>query len=248
MTKFKDFLAPLLGLIFILILWQLLVASSFVPEYILASPTQIFQCFLENQEEFLRAFASTTSATIIGLALSILCGLSVAILFSFSKVLHRSLFPLALFFQTVPIVSIAPLMVIWFGFGQPTVKASALIVSFFPTMANAMLGFSRYSQGQLELFRVYGASGWKTFWYLKWPSAIPSIMAGIKISCGLAVVGSVVGEFVAGGGLGSVIDAARTQQRVDRVFAAVILSSLLGLLLLLFVKFIEWFLKKKRYL
>ena len=133
------------------------------------------------------------------------------------------------FFQTVPIIAIAPLLVIWFGYGQPTVNASAFIVSLFPILANTLTGLQETDPQLKELFRLYKPSRWQLVFKLQIPSAIPYIITGIKISAGLAVVGAIVGEFIAGGGLGSLIDAARTQQRVDLVFSGVFMSSALAL-------------------
>jgi NitT/TauT family transport system permease protein len=130
-------------------------------------------------------------------------------------------------------------LVIWFGFGQPTVIASAAIVSVFPIIASTLLGLKSTEPALLDLFKLYAASNRQTLWMLKIPFALPQIFSGLRIASGLAVVGAIVGEFIGGGGLGSVVDAARTQQRVDRVFAAVLISSLLGIVLVAAVNIIS---------
>jgi NitT/TauT family transport system permease protein len=129
----------------------------------------------------------------------------------------------------VPIIAIAPLLVIWFGFGDPTVRASAFIVSLFPILANTLTGLQETDPHLKELFRLYKPSPWQLVLKLQIPSAVPYILTGIRISAGLAVIGAIVGEFIAGGGLGALIDAARTQQRVDLVFSGVLMSSVLAL-------------------
>jgi len=131
----------------------------------------------------------------------------------------------------VPIISIAPLLVIWFGFGQPTVIASAAIVSVFPIIASTLLGLKSTEPALIDLFTLYSASARQMLLMLKIPFALPQIFSGLRIASGLAVVGAIVGEFIGGGGLGSVVDSARTQQRIDRVFAAVLISALLGAVL-----------------
>lgn len=221
----------LLALVVLLGVWQLVVQIGFIPSYLLPSPTQILATLWELRTDFLTQFLSTTTSTLWGLGLSLLGGLTVALLFSSSRFLKEALLPFALFFQTVPIVAIAPLMVIWFGFGPPTVRASALIVSFFPVLANALVGLDLVDPQRLELFRAYRATPWQILWRLRVPGSLSSLLPGLRIAAGLAVIGAIVGEFVGGGGLGGMIDSARTQQRPDIVFAAVMMSSLLGLIL-----------------
>lgn len=133
-------------------------------------------------------------------------------------------------FQTVPIIAIAPLLVIWLGYGMPTVIAAAFIVSVFPIIANTVSGLLSTDRSLVQLFQMFGASRIQTLVQLRIPSAFPQILTGIKISSGLAVIGAIVGEFISGNGLGGVVDAAKNQQRIDRVFAAVLLASLLGIL------------------
>jgi NitT/TauT family transport system permease protein len=164
---------------------------------------------------------------------------TLALLFFAIPLARRAILPFCIFFQTVPIISIAPLLVIWFGFGQPTVQASAFIVSLFPILANTLTGLQETDPHLKELFRLYRPSPWQLIFKLQIPSAIPYILTGIKISAGLAVIGAIVGEFIAGGGLGSLIDAARTQQRVDLVFSGVVMSSVLALLLVFIIEVVS---------
>jgi NitT/TauT family transport system permease protein len=152
---------------------------------------------------------------------------------------QRAFYPYAVFFQTVPIVAIAPLLVIWIGYGWRTVAVSAFIVSAFPVVANTLAGLLSTDPALRDLFRLYGASRTATLLKLRLPFAVPSIMTGLRVAAGLAVIGSIVGEFIAGGGLGGVIDVARTQQRVDKVFAGILLASGLGLTLFLLVNLIS---------
>jgi NitT/TauT family transport system permease protein len=112
-----------------------------------------------------------------------------------------------------------------------TVIASAFIVSIFPVIANTLTGLLSTDPALKDLFRLYGASAGVTLVKLRFPAALPQILTGLRVASGLAVIGAIVGEFIGGQGLGSVVDVARTQQRVDKVFAAVLLASLLGLAL-----------------
>lgn len=228
------------------IVFELLVRTEFIPSSLIPSPSMVIATLMDMGEDYTIATKETLLNTLAGLALSWFVGLSLAFLFSTIDLLKRAVLPFAVFFQTVPIIAIAPLLVIYFGFGAPTVIASSFIVSLFPVIANVLLGLENMPQGQLDLFRLYGASSWQILWKLRLPKAVPSLFAGFKISAGLAIIGAVAGEFVAGSGLGSMIDAARTQQRVDIVFAALLLLSGLGLSLLFISDLLKNFLNSRR--
>ncbi|MEZ0392591.1 MAG: ABC transporter permease [Pseudobdellovibrionaceae bacterium] len=219
----------LLAFVLILLVWHFIVSSGLIPSFLLPAPGQVFHSFSEMPEDFAMAFQSTLKSTLWGFFLSSILGFSLALLFSSSDFLKRAFLPFAVFFQTVPIVAIAPLLVIWFGFGESTVRASALIVSIFPVLANSLVGLSNFDAGLKELLNSYGASHRQILLKLQIPSSLPAVFSGLQVAAGLAVIGALVGEFVAGGGLGGLIDSARTQQRVDIVFAALFLSSVLGL-------------------
>lgn len=223
----------------LLSVWEWVVAQQWVASYLLPSPTQIFHTTVELWPEIQAATLSTAHSIAWGLGLSIVSGVALALLFFAIPLARRAILPFCIFFQTVPIISIAPLLVIWFGFGQPTVQASAFIVSLFPILANTLTGLQETDSHLKELFRLYRPSPWQLIFKLQIPSAIPYILTGIKISAGLAVIGAIVGEFIAGGGLGSLIDAARTQQRVDLVFSGVVMSSVLALLLVFIIEVVS---------
>ena len=153
---------------------------------------------------------------------------------SLSRTLDARAYPYALFLQTVPIVAVAPLLVLWFGPGLRAVSVSAFIVSVFPVIANTLAGLRGVDTRLTDLFRLYGASTADTLVKLGLPSAVPSMATGWRVASGLAVIGALVGEFVAGfsegsAGLGITVLAAYRQLRTDLLFATVILASLLGL-------------------
>lgn len=233
-------LPPLIPLVAWVIGMELLVEMGWVRAFIVPPPSQVIQSMLEDRAELWEGFFSTSVAAVAGLLMSFVIGVSAAILLSLSDIVRRAVYPYAIFFQTVPIISIAPLLVIWFGFGQPTVIASSFIVSVFPVIASTLLGLQSTDPALVDLFRLYSASAWNRLFKLKIPYALPQIFSGLRIASGLAVIGAIVGEFIAGGGLGSVVDAARTQQRIDKVFAAVLVSSMLGLLMVGTINWISW--------
>lgn len=229
-------LPPLLMLAFIVLLFQLNAWLGWVPAYLLPSPAQIADALLQEDAGFGAAFRESLTNAMTGFAMSVAAGVALALLLSSSAWLERAFLPVSVFFQTVPIIAIAPLLVIWFGFGAPTVRASAFVVSLFPVLAGSLAGLASAPPTRRELFRTLGATRAQTLWHLKIPQALPAFFTGLEVAVGLAVIGAVVGEFVAGSGLGSLIDVARTQQRVDLVFAAVILITLMGILVLAAVK------------
>jgi NitT/TauT family transport system permease protein len=224
-------LPPLLPLILSLCAAETVVRIGWLPSYLVPAPSEVIHSLLDDRVELALAAWATLSSALAGLSLSFVVGTFFAIALSSSELARRAFYPYAVFFQTVPIIAIAPLLVIWFGFGQPTVIASAAIVSVFPIIASTLLGLKSTEPALLDLFKLYAASDRQTLWMLKIPFALPQIFSGLRIASGLAVVGAIVGEFIGGGGLGSVVDAARTQQRIDRVFAAVLISSVLGVVL-----------------
>lgn len=219
-------------LILVLASLELLVKQGLLSETLVPAPTTVLMTMMELKADFSIAFLETFKNVLIGLGLSVLCGGLLAFVFSLSELLRRAILPFAVFFQTVPIIAIAPLLVIYFGFGAPTVIAASFIVSIFPIIANTLMGLESASPAQKELFKIYHASKINILIKLKLPNAYSYIYSGLKISAGLSIIGAIAGEFVSGGGLGALIDSARTQQRVDIVFAALLLLSFMGLLLI----------------
>jgi len=230
-TKISSLLPPLLPLILGMALAEIAVRSGWVPSYLIPAPSEVIRSLIDDRVELAVAAWTTLSSALVGLLLSFTTGTLFAIALSSWDLARRAFYPYAVFFQTVPIIAIAPLLVIWFGFGQPTLIASAAIVSVFPIIASTLLGLKSTEPALIDLFTLYSASARQMLLMLKIPFALPQIFSGLRIASGLAVVGAIVGEFIGGGGLGSVVDSARTQQRIDRVFAAVLISALLGAVL-----------------
>lgn len=221
---------------------EFLTRRGILSDFIVPAPSQVCRALISEQGVLLEGFLSTLSSSCIGLLLSFIIGSSVASLLATFNFLRRAIYPYAAFFQTMPIIAIAPLLVIWFGFGKPTVISSSFIVSVFPIITSTLAGFESIDPQFIDLFQFYQASKVDYFLKLKLPFALPYIFSGLRIAAGLAVIGAIVGEFIGGGGLGSLIDSARTQQRVDIVFAAVLMSSLLGLIFISLINYLSWLL------
>lgn len=242
----KKFLLIILVPILIGLLLETLVTFGIVPDYLLPKPSDIFLALHQSPSEFFWASVSTLTSAAIGLGISFVLGLLSALIMASNRWLHEALYPYAVFFQTVPLIAVAPILVIWFGFGQPTVVAASVIASIFPIIANSSAGLQSVPRPLLDLFRLYGASDLKVLMSLRLPYAVPQILTGVKVASGLAMIGAIVGEFIAGGGLGGLVDMSRTQQRLDRVFAAVILASFLGSLLLKSSEFLGGLFRRDR--
>lgn len=244
MKKINAVLIALVPFVILVLLMQFLVKTQIVPPYLLPAPTEIVQAFVVDASDLWSAFLNTAWTAFLGFVLSVFGGIALGILFSSARWIERAFYPYAIFFQTVPIIAIAPLLVIWLGYGSPTVVSSALIVSIFPMIASTLSGLRGTDLALVDLFKLYGANRWVTLWKLRLPFALPQLFTGLRISAGLAVVGAIVGEFIAGGGLGGMIDVARARQRVDQVFAAILLASIIGLLFMALVNLLGKFLMR----
>ncbi len=238
----RSILPPLIPLVVILIALELIVRMNWVPSYLVPAPTKVFKAFVNpiTARELWQATLDTAIAAVIGFLASVVVGMMIAILLSSAGWVQRAFYPYAVFFQTVPIIAIAPLLVIWIGFGMPTVIASAFIVSVFPVIANTLSGLLSTDPALRDLFRLYGASHTASLFKLRLPYALPNIFTGLRVAAGLAVIGAIVGEFITGGGIGGVIDISRTQQRVDKIFAGLLLASLLGITLFGLINLISY--------
>jgi NitT/TauT family transport system permease protein len=231
MRRWKAAIPTLIPLLVATAAAEVAVRQGFVKAYLVPAPSSVFRAMIESRQELADALLTTSASALLGFALSTTIGIAVAVFLSSSRSIQRAFYPYAVFFQTVPIIAIAPLLVIWFGYGMRTLVAPAFVVSIFPVIANTLSGILSTDPALRDLFRLYGASTLVTLFKLRFPAALPQILTGLRVASGLAVIGAIVGEFIGGQGLGSVVDVARTQQRVDKVFAAVLLASVLGLAL-----------------
>jgi len=225
---------PLCAAIAVLAIWELWVRWANPPRFLVCAPSEIAHEAVARAGELAMATWKTTIAVAWGFALSAVLGIAVAVILSSNRVVERAFYPFTVILQTVPLVAIAPMLVIWLHAGVRAVAICGFIVSVFPVITNTLSGIRSIPHPQVELFWLYGARPWARLWKLKLPGAVPSIMAGLRIAAGLAVIGAVVGEFVAGElgadrGLGIVVVVAAKQGELPMLFAAVALASLLGI-------------------
>lgn len=214
--------------------WQFAVDHWRIPAYLLPSPAQVATACWEKRLALLQAFGVTARAALAGLTAAAVAGTLLAILFSQSRMLRTALYPYVVFLQTVPIVAIAPLLITWSGYGERTVILVSAIIALFPILSNVTAGLLALDANHRDLFRLYRAGRWPTLVRLRLPTAMGHLALGLRISCGLAVIGAIVGEFFVGRGgdspgLGAVMDRWLAMGKTDALIAAVFLSSLLGL-------------------
>jgi len=220
-------LPPLVPLVLIALAMEVAVQREWVRRFLVPAPSSEAS---PHRAELWQATRDTAAAALMGFALSGLAGIAVATALSSASWVQRAFYPYAVFFQTVPIIAIAPLLVIWVEWHR-VVVTSAFIVSIFPVIANTLVGLRSTDPALRDMFRLYRARAIATLLKLRLPSALPNIFTGLRIAAGLAVIGAIVGEFITGHGLGGVIIVSRQQQRVDKIFAGLLLASLLGIAL-----------------
>jgi len=214
------------------------VRAENIPLYILPGPLAIAGSLWTDGPSLLASLLVTLRVTLAALAAAAILGGAIAVLFSLSRILELSLFPYAVILQVTPIVAIAPLIIIWVHEPFLALLVCAWIVAFFPVVANTTVGLNSTDRNLLALFQLYGASRVQVLRYLKLPTALPYFLAGLRISGGLALIGAVVAEFVAGTGgaetgLAFRILEAGYRLAIPRLFAALFLLSLTGIVIYL---------------
>lgn len=229
---------PLVFFVLVVSVWAIAVRVFEIIPYLLPGPMAVLESAAapENRRELVAATWMTAKASLLGLLASLVVGTLVAIVFSSSSVIRRGGYPYAIFLQTVPIVAIAPLIIIWFGRGVQSVVIVSFILSVFPIITNGTTGLMSADRNLEELFRLHNAKWWQKLLKLRLPSAIPFLLAGLRIGAGAAVIGAIVGEFFVGSGvddfgLGYLIRLKNDRARTDELFAAVLMSTLLGVLI-----------------
>ena len=229
-----------------------------IPHYLLPKPTEVVAAAVEKSDIIIGAMWTSFLSAVCGYLLAIGVGLLSAVVMTQNKLLERSLFPYAIILQTIPIVAIAPIIVIWagtdlmpLGLGPLTIGSVtrpvviiSFIIALFPVITNSAAGLNSTDHNLVAMFELYNANWWQRMWKLRLPAALPYIMTGLRISAGLAVIGAIVGEFIAGiggsrGGLGYVIVSAANRLEMAYLFASALSSSLLGIAIFIIVSLVS---------
>ena len=221
-----------------LAVWEFFVRFNDIPHYLLPGPLLIAETMVTDWATLSGSLWVTLSISLAALSVAVLLGVSLSVLFAQSKWVELSFFPYAVILQVTPIVAIAPLIIIWVNDVKLSLLICAWIVAFFPILSNTTLGLNSADHNLLNLFQLYKATRFQTLRYLRLPSALPYFLGGLKISGGLSLIGAVVAEFVAGtggsqSGLAYRILESGYQLRIPRMFAALFMISISGIVIFL---------------
>jgi len=235
-----SWLRPLIFLVFLTAAWDLAIRIFNIPPYQVPKPADVIQTLWADWPSLLANSVPTTIATVQGFILSALFGIPMAMLIVGSRTVESYVYPLLVFSQSIPKIAIAPLFVVWFGFGMLPKVLSAFLLGFFPVVVSAVQGFKSVEPDMLDLARAMEANRFQIFRMVRLPHALPAIFSGLKVSITLAVVGAVVGEFVgSNSGLGFVLQRSIGNFELPTMFAALVVLSLIGVVLFWILDLIE---------
>ncbi len=250
MESIGKWLMPLVVLVVTLMLWDYIVVRNEIPHYILPRPGLVWQTLIDDWAMLFEALLVTLQITLMALAIAVAGGVGLAVLFTQSRLVEMSFYPYAVILQVTPIVAIAPLIFIYVDSRIAGLLMCAWLVAFFPVLSNTTLGLNSADHNLRDLFRIYGASRWQTLRFLRLPSALPYFLGGLRIAGGLALIGAVVAEYVAGtGGIGSglafrILEAGY-RLNIPRMFAALLLIAVTGVIIFAGLSFLSHMLLRK---
>lgn len=223
----------------LLVLWQLLVLITQVPAYILPGPLPVAQALAEHGAVLFKHLRTTAFEIIAGLLIGTLLGASCALTMIISPMLKRWMQPVLVISQAIPVFALAPILVLWFGYGMASKIAMAVLIIFFPVAASFYQGMRRTNPDLLELARIMGASRFTILRYIVIPSALPAFASGLRVAAAVAPIGAIVGEWVgSSSGLGFYMLHANARMQVDVMFAALAVLSVTALLIYFAIDFL----------
>jgi NitT/TauT family transport system permease protein len=219
----------LVGFVLLLLLWELSVHLTNVKEYVLPPPLTVFQGFREQWPKLLDNAWTTTIEIVAGYALAIVVSIPLALLIAFSRIAEETVYPVVVFLQIIPKIAVAPLFIIWFGFGFTPKLLLVFLLSFFPIVVSSIAGFKSINPEIIDFVRTTGATGLRTFFKVRLPHALPEMFTGLKVGAALSSTAAVVAEFVASDrGLGYLLLQYNGDLNTKMVFATIILLSAIG--------------------
>lgn len=244
LERIGKWLLPLAIMVLAIWLWDRVCVWNGIPKYILPRPGVVVETLRSDAGLLFSSLLVTLKITFLSLLLAVIGGVGLAVLFAQSKWVEMSFFPFAVILQVTPIVAIFPLINIYVGNQTAKLLLCAWIVAFFPILSNTTLGLNSVERNLRDLFRLNGATRWQELWHLRLPAAMPYFLGGLKIAGGLSLIGAVVAEFVAGAsgqssGLASRIIEAGYRLNAPRLFAALILISLTGIVIFLVLSLVS---------
>jgi ABC-type nitrate/sulfonate/bicarbonate transport system permease component len=239
-------LLPLAFLVLLILAWHIISARAVIAFWIVPSPKAVLDVFTQSSALIWHHLKPTMLAAVSGLLISIVIGSLTAIAMDISKLFRQIIYPYLVVSQTVPIIAVAPLIIIWFGYGISAKIFTVVLVCFFPIALGLFDGFQQVSVEQLRLMKAMGASSWKSFRYLKLPSSLPGFFTGLKLAATYSVMGAVIGEWLGGSaGLGIYMTRATKSFHTAHVFAVIIViiiisMTLFGIVAILDRIFLRW--------
>jgi NitT/TauT family transport system permease protein len=236
-----------LAFLLMLVVWQLVIAVFKVPQYVLPSIPQIWDALTQQWGPLWEGTRTTLYETVIGFLIAAVAGVGIGVAVAFSSIARKMLYPLVLGANAVPKIALAPVFLIWFGFGQLPKDMIAALVAFFPIVISTTQGLREIDPDMLHVARVSRASALLMFWKIRLPLSVPSLFSGFKVGISLALTGAVVGEFVAGNaGLGYIAYNAESVQDTALAFAAIFLLVILSLVVFYAVELAELLIRRSR--
>jgi len=233
---------PAVAIFILLALWTGIVWAFKLPEWFLPTPLVIIQELFSTGLSLIPDAWITIVETMLGFLIAIVAGFSVAILIVWSEPMKKALMPILVFLQTLPKIAIAPIFIIWFGFGILPKVVMSFLICFFPIVINTSVGLASVESDMLDLIKSMAASKWQTFGKARIPNALPYFFTSLKIAITLALIGAIVGEFVGGeGGLGYQIILANARMDAPRLFAIILILTCIGAVLFYTVSGLERF-------
>ncbi len=236
----KTNLPSVIAVAALLLLWQAVCSLGVVPRYMLPSPAQVVQAFVQELPLLFENSLITLQEAFLGLVLGVTVGFVAAVLMDGFEILYKAFYPLLILTQTIPSVAIAPLLVLWFGY-EMTPKVILIVIStFFPVTVGLLEGFRSADTDAIGLLRSMGANRLQIFRYIKFPSALPQLFSGLRIAAAYSVVGAVISEWLGGfGGLGVYMTRVKKAFAFDKMFAVIFLISAISLALMALVEYME---------
>jgi ABC-type nitrate/sulfonate/bicarbonate transport system permease component len=228
----RRFGPPIVLVAALLIAWEIYSRASGLSQFVLPAPTRVLGALWDSRDEAIRHALPTIVETVTGFGVSIVFAIAAAVAMDRIDIVRRAVEPLLVGSQTIPIVAVAPLVIVWFGFGLVPKILVVVLVTFFPITVALLGGFSSTEAAATDLMRSFGASSWQTFRKLRWPAGLPGLFTGLRISATYAVVAAVIAEYVgATDGLGIWMQLSQRSFRTDLVFAAILLTAILSITL-----------------
>ncbi|HEX3982230.1 MAG TPA: ABC transporter permease [Acidisoma sp.] len=228
----RHVLRPLITLVGLVLVWWAITAVTSIPPYMLPSPVTVAQAMVAQRETLFWSTLTTFTEIILGLAAGTVLGAGLALGMVFSPLLQRWLLPLLLLSQAVPVFALAPLLVLWFGFGMASKVVMAVLVIFFPVTASFFDGLRRVDIGWLDLARTMNASPWAMLRHVRLYAALPAFGSGLRVATAIAPIGAIIGEWVgSSAGLGYVMMNANARIQTDVMFSALTILSVMAILL-----------------